>query len=326
MSSCRALRPTPPEILSEGHCLGGASRHRHRARADATVGCSRRAARRACHIAESSGCSARRPRGREVRDRRRDAEGDRRTGRGRQEGAPRGDARPGGHRRCHLCRGDVGGRGRRAPQARPGGAPRVLPRPSRAPPGLRPEPAARRLRDRLLALPPAERNRPTARVLGGGHSVAGTNMRFRLDPTINVSEEVRIRAQINALDNVVWGSTPQYAYIQQNRVDIGILNETSVPPIPGVNSTQSNIAVTRVWGEVATPVGLLKFGRMARPVRHGHRPQRRELPRLRLRDAPSTGSSSWPSRSPASWWSRCWTSTWRAWSVAPPTPRGSRTT
>ncbi|MGZ6139238.1 MAG: TIGR04551 family protein [Myxococcaceae bacterium] len=99
-------------------------------------------------------------------------------------------------------------------------------------------------------------------VLGGGHSVAGTNMRFQLDPTINVSEEVRIRAQINALDNVVWGSTPQYAYIQQNRVDIGILNETAVPPIPGVNSTQSNIAVTRVWGEVATPVGLLKFGRM----------------------------------------------------------------
>ena len=99
-------------------------------------------------------------------------------------------------------------------------------------------------------------------VLGGGHSVAGTNMRFQLDPTINVSEEVRIRAQINALDNVVWGSTPQYAYIRQNRVDIGILNETQVPPIPGVNSTQSNIAVTRVWGEVATPVGLLKFGRM----------------------------------------------------------------
>lgn len=99
-------------------------------------------------------------------------------------------------------------------------------------------------------------------VLGGGHSVAGTNMRFQLDPTINVSEEVRIRAQINALDNVVWGSTPQYAYVTQNRVDIGILNETGVPNIPGINSTQSNIAVTRLWGEVATPVGLLKFGRM----------------------------------------------------------------
>lgn len=98
--------------------------------------------------------------------------------------------------------------------------------------------------------------------LSGGHSIAGTNMRFRLDPTLNISEEVRIKAQIDALDNVVWGSTPQYAYIRQNRVDIGILGSSQVPPVPGVNSTQSNLAVKRVWGEVATPIGLLKFGRM----------------------------------------------------------------
>jgi uncharacterized protein (TIGR04551 family) len=98
--------------------------------------------------------------------------------------------------------------------------------------------------------------------LTGGHSIAGTNMRFRLDPTLNISEEVRIRSQIDALDNVVWGSTPQYAYVRQDRVDIGILGSSQVPPIPGVNSTQSNLAVKRVWGEVATPIGLLKFGRM----------------------------------------------------------------
>jgi len=87
-------------------------------------------------------------------------------------------------------------------------------------------------------------------------------MRFRLDPTLNISEEVRIRAQVDALDNVVWGSTPQYAYVRQDRVDIGILGSSQIPPIAGVNSTQSNLAVKRVWGEVATPVGLLKFGRM----------------------------------------------------------------
>lgn len=98
---------------------------------------------------------------------------------------------------------------------------------------------------------------------GGGHSIAGANMRFRLDPTLNISEEVRIRAQLDALDNLVWGSTPQYAYLRQDRVDIPILGVTQVPPIAGVNSTQSNLAVKRVWGEVATPIGLLKFGRMA---------------------------------------------------------------
>ena len=98
--------------------------------------------------------------------------------------------------------------------------------------------------------------------LSGGHSIASTNMRFRLDPTLNISEEVRIRSQIDALDNVVFGSTPQYAYVRQERVDIPILGSSQVPPIPGVNSTQSNLAVKRVWGEVATPIGLLKFGRM----------------------------------------------------------------
>ena len=41
---------------------------------------------------------------------------------------------------------------------------------------------------------------------------AGVNMRFRFEPTINVSEEVRVRAQIDALDNLIWGSTPDYAY------------------------------------------------------------------------------------------------------------------
>src|SRR5262249_11551004 len=102
----------------------------------------------------------------------------------------------------------------------------------------------------------------TATPPAGGHSIAGTNMRFRLDPTLNISEEVRIRAQVDALDNLVWGSTPQYAYIRQDRVDIGVLGVTQVPPVPGVNSTQANLAVKRVWGEVATPLGLLKFGRM----------------------------------------------------------------
>ncbi|HEY1335256.1 MAG TPA: TIGR04551 family protein [Myxococcaceae bacterium] len=103
---------------------------------------------------------------------------------------------------------------------------------------------------------------PISGSLTGGHSIAGTNMRFRLDPTLNISEEVRIKSQIDALDNLVWGSTPQYAYVRQDRVDIGVLGSSQIPPIAGVNSTQSNLAVKRVWGEVATPIGLLKFGRM----------------------------------------------------------------
>jgi uncharacterized protein (TIGR04551 family) len=87
-------------------------------------------------------------------------------------------------------------------------------------------------------------------------------MRFRLDPTLNISEEVGSSRRSTRWTTSVWGSTPQYAYVRQDRVDIGILGSSQIPPIAGVNSTQSNLAVKRVWGEVATPIGLLKFGRM----------------------------------------------------------------
>lgn len=98
---------------------------------------------------------------------------------------------------------------------------------------------------------------------------AGVNMRFRFEPTINVSEEVRVRAQIDALDNLVWGSTPDYAYSRNggngywsDRNEFSIFSASQTPQRSGINSIQDSIAVKRVWGEVSTPVGILRFGRM----------------------------------------------------------------
>ncbi len=97
---------------------------------------------------------------------------------------------------------------------------------------------------------------------------AGVNMRFRFEPTINVSEEVRIRAQIDALDNVIFGSSPEYAFSRggpnspYNRNEFSVLNETQVPPRSAINALQDSISVKRVFGEVSTPVGILRFGRM----------------------------------------------------------------
>lgn len=97
----------------------------------------------------------------------------------------------------------------------------------------------------------------------GGHTTTGVNMRFRLEPTINVSEELRIKAQIDMLDNLVWGSTPAYAYTRYQGTDVAILSVAGqVAPSGGINAALDSIAVKRVWGEVSTPVGLLKFGRM----------------------------------------------------------------
>jgi len=86
----------------------------------------------------------------------------------------------------------------------------------------------------------------------------GGNMRLRVDPTFNVSEQVRVKAQIDFLDNVVLGSTPTGR-------DYNLYSFTSssqVAPVAGYNWFTSAIQVKRAWGEVQTPVGLLSFGRM----------------------------------------------------------------
>ncbi|MFT3710434.1 MAG: TIGR04551 family protein [Archangium sp.] len=103
----------------------------------------------------------------------------------------------------------------------------------------------------------------------GDRTQAGVNMRFRFEPTINVSEEVRVRAQIDALDNIVWGSTPDYAYSRNSangyyydRNEFSVFSNSQTTPRSGINSLQDSISFKRVWGEVSTPVGILRFGRM----------------------------------------------------------------
>lgn len=103
---------------------------------------------------------------------------------------------------------------------------------------------------------------------------AGANMRFRINPELHISDNLRIMSQLDLLDNVVLGSTPEgYAnlpggstgYTVAGRggyTPIGAFAATQWTPTAGVNSTTNSIAVKRVWGEYVTPVGLLRFGRM----------------------------------------------------------------
>lgn len=96
---------------------------------------------------------------------------------------------------------------------------------------------------------------------------AGVNMRFRFEPTINVSEEVRVRMQVDAFDNLVWGSTPDYAFSRDpsrayDRNEFSIFSNSQASPQAGLNSLTNSINVKRIWGEVSTPVGILRFGRM----------------------------------------------------------------
>jgi uncharacterized protein (TIGR04551 family) len=91
-----------------------------------------------------------------------------------------------------------------------------------------------------LALANAQNPDPYPHVLdsatGYKDVMTGANIRFRLEPTINISEDVRIHAQIDMLDNLVLGA------------DQALADDT--------------LYVRRSWGEVMTPLGLLRFGRM----------------------------------------------------------------
>ena len=85
---------------------------------------------------------------------------------------------------------------------------------------------------------------------------AGANMRVRLEPTFNISEEVRLKLQVDVLDNVLLGSTPEM--LDGGRNLFGIFTESQDIP----NALGNSISVKRAYGEVSTPVGILRFGRM----------------------------------------------------------------
>jgi uncharacterized protein (TIGR04551 family) len=103
---------------------------------------------------------------------------------------------------------------------------------------------------------------------------SGANMRFRLNPELHISDNLRIISQIDILDNHVLGSTPSgRSYIpgdgggyevvgRSGYVPVGALDDTIVPPVSGSNSLQDSIHIKRAWGEFSTPVGELRFGRM----------------------------------------------------------------
>jgi uncharacterized protein (TIGR04551 family) len=103
---------------------------------------------------------------------------------------------------------------------------------------------------------------------------AGANLRFRLNPELHISDNLRINSQVDILDNVVLGSTPEgygigpgaeggYRALQRSGyLANGYLDNTQVPPGSGINGLEDSVRVKRAWAEYTTPVGELRFGRM----------------------------------------------------------------
>jgi uncharacterized protein (TIGR04551 family) len=107
---------------------------------------------------------------------------------------------------------------------------------------------------------------------------ATANLRLRLNPEIHISDNLRIMSQIDLLDNLVLGSTPD-AYAMKpsgtgatgyrpavngynGYAPLGVFSTTQGPPTAGVNGYRNSIDVQRAWAEYLTPVGQIRFGRM----------------------------------------------------------------
>lgn len=117
-------------------------------------------------------------------------------------------------------------------------------------------------------------------------SQAHANLRLRLNPEIHISDNLRVLSQIDLLDNLVLGSTPETYAMRPNQSDplngfprtatgysatangnngyapLSGLASTQGPPTAGVNGYRNSIDVQRAWAEYLTPVGQVRFGRM----------------------------------------------------------------
>ena len=97
-------------------------------------------------------------------------------------------------------------------------------------------------------------------------AVKTANIRLRLEPTININEKTRVHMQVDVLDNVVLGSTPDSFFgdgtaPRGDRIS-GAFSDGQVAPEAGRNWQSESIRVKRAWAEVETAFGLIKFGRM----------------------------------------------------------------
>jgi uncharacterized protein (TIGR04551 family) len=98
------------------------------------------------------------------------------------------------------------------------------------------------------------------------NDISTSDMRLRIEPTVNVTESVRVKAQIDVFDNLVLGSTPQGFTVngvpRNGWTPINAFSRTQVSPVAGFNSLGSSINAKRAWAEVRTALGELRFGRM----------------------------------------------------------------
>lgn len=94
-----------------------------------------------------------------------------------------------------------------------------------------------------------------------GSTLGGANMKLRLEPVFNVYEDIKIKMQVDILDNIILGSTPE-GFPKSLNIPLIAFSNTQNPPSDGINSLADSVRVRRAWAEVMTPLGQIRMGRM----------------------------------------------------------------
>jgi len=94
-------------------------------------------------------------------------------------------------------------------------------------------------------------------------TLASANIRFRYQPTFHISPSMRIHGTFDVLDNLVLGSTPDFAG-NLGRADVPLVafSSTQAPPTAGFNGFKDSVAVKEAYAEWQ-PAFLLRAGRMS---------------------------------------------------------------
>lgn len=92
---------------------------------------------------------------------------------------------------------------------------------------------------------------------------ASANMRLRLEPTLHISDSVKVHTQIDIFDNIVLGSSPDSYAADNPWAPINLFSRTQISPHRGQNSARDSVIAKRAWGHIHFGFGLdVQFGRM----------------------------------------------------------------
>lgn len=96
-------------------------------------------------------------------------------------------------------------------------------------------------------------------------TIKSSNLRLRLEPSLQLRETVTVHTQIDLLDNLVLGSTPAGQWHDGNdggTTPLGAFSGGQTTLEDSTSGRRSSVVVRRAWAEVSTALGFLRFGRM----------------------------------------------------------------